>query len=85
MLVGVSNGQWLQTVLAKLNQPAEYKSITTDRSFTAKFRSYRQDGPQWLHYLHTLQFGACLADDMEGRPTEVVLPDWRGPLRALKG
>jgi hypothetical protein len=43
---------------------------------------YQQDGLQWLH---TLQFGACVADDMEGRPTEVVMPDWRGPLRALKG
>jgi superfamily II DNA or RNA helicase len=64
MLVGVSNGHWLQTVLAKLHQPAEIKTVKTDRSFTAKLRGYQQDGLQWLHYLHTLQFGACLADDM---------------------
>ncbi len=64
MLVGVYNGRWLQTVIAKLHRPAEIKTVKTDKSFTAKLRGYQQDGLQWLHYLHTLQFGACLADDM---------------------
>ena len=64
MLAGVSNGQWLQTVIAKLHRPSEIRSVKTDKSFTAKLRGYQQDGLQWLHYLHTLQFGACLADDM---------------------
>jgi len=64
LLAGVSNGQWLQSVIAKLHRPSASSTVTTDTSFTAKLRGYQQDGLKWLHYLHTLQFGACLADDM---------------------
>jgi non-specific serine/threonine protein kinase len=64
MLVGVANGQWLQTVIARLHKPSAIKTVKTDKSFTASLRGYQQDGLQWLHYLHTLRFGACLADDM---------------------
>ncbi len=64
MISGVANGQWLQSVLAKLSCPAEIGEVTTGETFTAKLRGYQQDGLKWLHYLHRLQLGACLADDM---------------------
>lgn len=64
MISGVSNGQWLQSVFAKLSCPAEIGSVMTGETFKAKLRGYQQDGLKWLHYLHGLQFGACLADDM---------------------
>lgn len=64
MLSGVDNGQWLQSVLAKLRSPAEIGPVETGTTFTARLRGYQQDGLKWLYLLHTLQFGACLADDM---------------------
>ncbi len=64
MISGVANGQWLQSVLAKLSCPAEIGYVPTGDTLKAKLRGYQQDGLQWLHYLHSLQLGACLADDM---------------------
>ncbi|MCP4668789.1 MAG: DEAD/DEAH box helicase, partial [Deltaproteobacteria bacterium] len=32
--------------------------------FRAELREYQQRGLNWLSFLHSLQFGACLADDM---------------------
>jgi len=61
---GISNGQWLQTVMAKLRQPADIGPVQTSKNFSATLRGYQQDGLKWLYYLHRLQFGACLADDM---------------------
>lgn len=63
-LSGVSNGQWLRSVFAKLHNPAEIAPITLGKTFLARLRGYQQDGLNWLSALHTLQFGACLADDM---------------------
>jgi hypothetical protein len=61
---GISNGQWLETVFAKLRHPAEMSSVQTSKTFSATLRGYQQDGLKWLYYLHRLQFGGCLADDM---------------------
>jgi non-specific serine/threonine protein kinase len=70
---GVSHGQWLQTVFAKLLRPAEIGAIKTGKTFKAKLRSYQQDGLNWLFYLHQMKFGACLADDMGLGKTVQVL------------
>lgn len=64
MLSGVTNGQWLQSVFAKLRNPTEIAPITLGSTFLAKLRHYQQDGLNWLATLHSLQLGACLADDM---------------------
>ncbi|MCD6430579.1 MAG: DEAD/DEAH box helicase [Deltaproteobacteria bacterium] len=64
LLSGVSNGQWLQTILEKMHQPQEIAPVKTARTFKAKLRGYQQDGLKWLFYLHKLRLGACLADDM---------------------
>lgn len=34
------------------------------KGFKAKLRKYQKMGLNWLYFLHSLQFGACLADDM---------------------
>jgi len=64
MVSGVSNGQWLQAIFARLRNPVEISSITLGTSFLAKLRGYQQVGLNWLTALHSLRFGACLADDM---------------------
>jgi superfamily II DNA or RNA helicase len=61
---GMSHGQWLQTVFTKLHHPTEIGPVKTSKTFSATLRGYQQDGLKWLHYLHRLQLGACLADDM---------------------
>ncbi|MBL7132208.1 MAG: DEAD/DEAH box helicase [Candidatus Omnitrophica bacterium] len=60
----ISNGEWLSSVIEKLRQPEMIKSICPDRDFKAVLRGYQQNGLNWLYFLHSLQFGACLADDM---------------------
>ncbi len=64
LLSGVSHGEWLQSVFAKLHRPQIIKNVKTSRTFTARLRGYQQDGLKWLSYLHSLKLGACLADDM---------------------
>jgi len=61
---GISNGKWLKSVIRKLLDPALITSVKPDKKFKAKLRGYQQKGLNWLYFLHSLQFGACLADDM---------------------
>jgi non-specific serine/threonine protein kinase len=60
----ISNGKWLKSVIQKLRDPDLITSIRPDKAFKAKLRKYQQKGLNWLYFLHSLQFGACLADDM---------------------
>ena len=83
MISGVTNGQWLQSVFAKLSCPAEIGPVTTGKIFKANLRGYQQDGLKWLHYLHRLQLGACLADDM-GLGKTVQLLAFLGALHSEK-
>jgi non-specific serine/threonine protein kinase len=69
----VSNGEWLELVIQKLLNPDLITSIEPDRTFKAELREYQQKGLNWLHFLHSLQFGACLADDMGLGKTVQVL------------
>ncbi len=61
---GISNGEWLKGVVEKLRKPELIDSITPAKNFLAELRPYQQKGLNWLYFLHSLQFGACLADDM---------------------
>jgi non-specific serine/threonine protein kinase len=63
-LVEVSNGEWLASVVEKLRQPEMIKSVRPGKEFKGVLRGYQQEGLNWLHFLHFLRFGACLADDM---------------------
>ena len=69
----VSNGKWLTSVIQKLLDPDLITSIIPDRSFKGRLREYQQKGLSWLYFLHSLQFGACLADDMGLGKTVQVL------------
>ncbi|MCP4666614.1 MAG: ATP-dependent helicase, partial [Deltaproteobacteria bacterium] len=60
----VSHGKWLNSVLGKLLNPDRITSVSPGRGFRAELREYQQRGLNWLSFLHSLQFGACLADDM---------------------
>ena len=70
---GISNGKWLKSVIQKLRNPELIPSVKTDKGFKAKLRKYQQKGLNWLYFLHSLQFGACLADDMGLGKTVQVL------------
>ena len=69
----VSNGKWLTSVIQKLLDPDLITSIIPDRSFKGRLREYQQKGLSWLYFLHSLQFGDCLADDMGLGKTVQVL------------
>ena len=60
----VSTGQWLESVIEKLRNPELTPSIKPESSFKAHLREYQQKGLNWLYFLHSFRFGACLADDM---------------------
>ena len=62
--LNISNGQWLTEVIEKLRSPEMIKSTHPTKDFKATLRGYQQSGLNWLNFLHSLQFGACLADDM---------------------
>jgi non-specific serine/threonine protein kinase len=70
---GVSNGKWLKSVIRKLLDPDLITSVRPEKGFKARLREYQQKGLSWLYFLHSLQFGACLADDMGLGKTVQVL------------
>jgi non-specific serine/threonine protein kinase len=69
----VSNGKWLKSVIEKLLDPDLITSVRPVESFRGRLREYQQKGLDWLYFLHSLQFGACLADDMGLGKTVQVL------------
>lgn len=62
--VEVSQGQWLESVVARLREPQRIDSVRLPSSFKASLRPYQRQGLNWLCFLDGLQFGALLADDM---------------------
>lgn len=60
----VSHGQWLESVIQKLLNPDKITAVNPGAGFKAILREYQEKGLNWLYFLHSLQFGACLADDM---------------------
>ncbi|MFH1488714.1 MAG: DEAD/DEAH box helicase [Pseudomonadota bacterium] len=70
---GVSNGEWLESVIRKLADPSSIPPVSPRKAFKAVLRNYQKNGLNWLHFLHSLKFGACLADDMGLGKTVQVL------------
>jgi SNF2 family DNA or RNA helicase len=60
----ISRGRWLESVIQKMRHPELIPTVKPGRGFTATLRPYQQKGLDWLHFLHAIGFGACLADDM---------------------
>jgi superfamily II DNA or RNA helicase len=71
--VEISQGQWLESVIAKLREPKRIDSIQLPDRFKASLRPYQRQGVDWLCFLDGLQFGALLADDMGlGKTVELL-------------
>lgn len=71
--LSISNGRWLESVMEKLADPVRIATVETDETFKAELRPYQKTGLNWLWFLHSLQFGACLADDMGlGKTVELL-------------
>jgi len=69
----ITNGEWLDTVAARLTHPDEIAPVGAGNDFHAKLRPYQQKGLAWLHFMKTLGLGACLADDMGlGKTVQVI-------------
>lgn len=64
MDIGFTRGQWLESVMHRLVDPASIPAARPGRGFKAHLREYQQKGLNWLYHLHSHGFGACLADDM---------------------
>jgi SNF2 family DNA or RNA helicase len=60
----ISNGEWLESIIKKLTQPELVTCADPAKDFGATLRHYQQKGLNWLSFLDSLGFGACLADDM---------------------
>ena len=63
-VVKVSNGKWLEQVMEKLVNLDLIPPVSLDTTFKAQLRPYQEKGVNWLCFLDSLRFGACLADDM---------------------
>ena len=71
--LSVSHGRWLESVMEKLVDPDRIAPVEPDGNFKAELRGYQKTGLNWLWFLHSLQFGACLADDMGlGKTVELL-------------
>ncbi len=71
--VGVSNGEWLDSLTRQLLDPKLTRAVALPTSFRAELRDYQQQGVNWLALLDSLHLGACLADDMGlGKTIEVL-------------
>ena len=76
-IVEISNGEWMETVFARLKDPALVPRTKLDNAFQATLRPYQQQGLNWLAFLDGLGFGACLADDMGlGKTVQVLAFLW---------
>jgi non-specific serine/threonine protein kinase len=62
--IDVSFGDWFAEVARKLSDPALVRTVAPGPGFRATLRPYQQLGLNWMAFLESLGFGACLADDM---------------------
>jgi len=62
--IAVSSGQWLESVVEKMRSPHKIADIRPAKGFKATLREYQQKGLNWLSFMGSMGFGACLADDM---------------------
>ncbi len=65
-------GDWLEEKLRSLRDPAQF-SISPPSTLRATLRHYQASGLKWLHTMHSLRLGACLADDMGlGKTIQII-------------
>ncbi|WP_320041645.1 DEAD/DEAH box helicase [uncultured Desulfobacter sp.] len=62
--VSITNGTWLTSVLEKMTHPEQVDPVVPGKGFKAALRPYQSKGVDWLNFLASYGFGACLADDM---------------------
>ena len=62
--INVSSGTWLTSVLEKMTHPEQVEPVVPGKGFKATLRPYQSQGVDWLNFLASYGFGACLADDM---------------------
>ncbi|MCH4014655.1 MAG: DEAD/DEAH box helicase [Solobacterium sp.] len=60
----ITNGKWLSSLLNRMRHPEKIRDIPVPDSVHAVLRPYQKTGYEWLNYMGSLGFGACLADDM---------------------
>ncbi|RPJ07409.1 MAG: DEAD/DEAH box helicase [Spirochaetaceae bacterium] len=71
--VEVSAGEWLESVMDKLKNPAKGGKQKLPKKLSAVLRPYQEEGFQWLCFLSQLGFGGCLADDMGlGKTVQII-------------
>lgn len=69
----VTNGEWLNSVVARLTHPDIIEPVASGDDFHARLRPYQERGLNWLYFMKTLGLGACLADDMGlGKTVQVI-------------
>ena len=69
----ITNGAWLEGIIANLIQPEKIENISGGDNFRAQLRTYQEKGLAWLHLMKQLGLGACLADDMGlGKTVQVI-------------
>jgi hypothetical protein len=61
---GIQAGEWLESVLAELREPARLGAGAAIPGLRAELRPYQAVGVNWLWFLARLGLGGCLADDM---------------------
>ncbi|MCM3163777.1 DEAD/DEAH box helicase [Metabacillus litoralis] len=62
--IQIELNQQMRGLLRKLTDTEELPSHTIPEEFQGTLRPYQQNGVDWLLFLRSVGFGACLADDM---------------------
>ena len=60
----ITNGKWLSSLLHNLRHPEVLRGTPVPQTIRASLRPYQKNGYEWLTYMDSVGFGACLADDM---------------------
>ncbi|TXC85945.1 DEAD/DEAH box helicase [Metabacillus litoralis] len=62
--IQIELNQQMKGMLRKLSDTSELPSHEIPKDFLGTLRPYQQNGVDWLLFLRSVSFGACLADDM---------------------
>jgi SNF2 family DNA or RNA helicase len=62
--IQIELSQQMKGMLRKLTDTSELPTHTIPEEFLGTLRPYQQNGVDWLLFLRSVSFGACLADDM---------------------
>lgn len=62
--IQIELSQQMKSMLRKLTDTSELPTHEIPKEFLGTLRPYQQNGVDWLLFLRSVSFGACLADDM---------------------